>query len=163
MSSDGTDTNKTKQVKQKLEHELQQTKKWECNWKIKTSTNKCKASTIGTTPSILRKYGGINVDNESLSIASRNKILGYNFNNMTKGTAHVQVLLTKARYNSNRIRRFQTAPQKVKLALFKTLIRPILEYPPNPLTKVSINNKINMQIIQNHGLRYVKGLNLSRS
>ena len=161
VSSDGSGKNKTKQAKQKLEQELLQTLNWERKWKIKTNNHKCVVSTIGTLPSILNKFGGITVDGQPLPISNENKILGYKFNQKKQGTLHTKGLINKAKYNLSKLRRFQSAPQKIKLILIKTIIRPVLEYPPYPLTKISKNNKIKMQIVQNHSLRFVKGIKKS--
>ena len=161
VCSDGSGKNKVKQAKEKLEQELKQTLDWERQWKIKTNPEKCTVNPIGTNTNIVNKFGGIKVEDKEIKINTSNKILGFKLNNLKTGTIHVKSITTKARYNLKKLRRFSSAPNKIKLILFKAIIRPILEYPPYSLSKVSKNNMLKMQIIQNNGLRFAQGISRS--
>ena len=161
VCSDGSGKNKTKQAKEKLEQELKQTLKWERQWKIKTNVDKCTVNPIGTNTNIINKFGGIKVEDNRIKISTSNKILGFKLNNLKNGSLHVKSIITKAKYNLNKLRRFNSAPNKIKLILFKAIIRPILEYPPYSLSKVSKNTMLKMQIIQNNGLRFAQGIRKS--
>ena len=46
------------------------------------------------------------------------------------------------------------APQ-VKLRLYKTIVRPILEYPPIPLNTISNTNMLKIQRVQNKALKFI--------
>ena len=161
VSSDGSGKNKTKQAKEKLEQELKQTLLWERKWKIKTNIDKCTVNPIGTTTNIVNKFGGIQLEEKEVKISTNNKILGFKLNNLKAGSLHVKSIIKKAKYNLNKLKRFNSAPNKIKLILFKTILRPILEYPSYPLSRVSKNNKLKMQIIQNNGLRFAHGIKKS--
>ena len=161
VSSDGTGKYKTLQAKQKLEKELQVTRSWEIKWKIRTNISKCLINTIGTTPAMLGKFGGITLNQQQIPISGSNKLLGYQITHRKAGSLHTNSVISKAKYSLHRIRRFHSAPPKIKLIFYKTLIRPILEYPTYPLTKISKSNQIKLQILQNNCLRFVKGVKLS--
>ena len=60
----------------------------------------------------------------------------------------------KAKYNLSKLYRFKSAPTKIKLTLYKTLIRPLLEYPSILLPHASNTNIKKLQTIQNKALRF---------
>ena len=62
---------------------------------------------------------------------------------------------TIARYQLQKLNRFRHAPAKIKLYLYKALIRPLLEYPPTRLAKSCKTNLEKLQKIQNRALRFV--------
>ena len=152
---------KARQVKEKMELELKRTKEWEENWKIKTNVEKTIITPIGINKQTIDKIGGIQIDNKILNIKPSAKILGYTLSNRKNDIKHINNIVRKAKNSLNRIRRFKTAPSKIKLTLYKMIVRPILELPPFELTKISIRQKRKIQVVQNDALRFV--LNIKRS
>ena len=63
--------------------------------------------------------------------------------------------MNKAITQLTKLYRFNSAPHKVKLHLYKTLIRPILEYPPAQLASTSKKDITSLQKVQNKALRFV--------
>ena len=163
VCSDGRDNCKRKaqHAIQKLEEELHQTRLWENKWKIKTNINKCVINPIGVNINTLEKYGGITLNGNKIKIDTKNKLLGFTINNRRVSTLHTDNLITKARLNQKKLYRFKSAPQKIRLILYKTLIRPLLEYPSHPLSSLNRNNKVKLQTLQNNGLRFAKGAKLN--
>ena len=58
--------------------------------------------------------------------------------------------------------RFDSAPTHIKKILFKTLIRPVLEYPVVINKDLNITAQRKLQAVQNHSLRFIiKGIRQS--
>ena len=100
------------------------------------------------------------INNQPIQISNNIRILGYTYNNTNNSTSHITNICNKASYNIKKLDRFQSAPYKIRKHLYKALIRPILEYPPEQisLTGKGILNKI--QKINNRGLRFINGTKL---
>lgn len=57
-----------------------------------------------------------------------------------------------------KLKRLSSCPEKIKLRLCKTLIRPILEYPPIHLNTISKSSWYKLQGVQNKAILWVKGI-----
>ena len=158
VCSDGHGRKRTKQAIQKMEHELTNTLQWEQNWKIKTNLQKSNIHYLGTSKETLEKFGGVRVNNTNIPIKKETKILGTNIRFNTKGNYHAMNVAKKARIHQNKLYRFINAPEKVKKTLFKTLIRPIMEYPCTILHKIHKTYTHKLQVVQNKGLRFIKNV-----
>ena len=53
------------------------------------------------------------------------------------------------------LKRFNNLTPKLKTTLAKTLLIPVLEYPPVPLCAISKTQKRNLQIVLNKALRFI--------
>ncbi len=53
------------------------------------------------------------------------------------------------------MKRFSNLTPKIKVTLVKTLLMPILEYPPIPLCSISLTQKRHLQIMLHKALRFV--------
>ena len=82
-------------------------------------------------------------------------ILGFQHTKHTSHVAHVDKLKHKATLNLHKLYRFKHAPSHIKLTLYKTLIRPLLEYPPIMTATASDTQTNKLQIIQNKALRFI--------
>ena len=81
------------------------------------------------------------------------KMLGLNITN--KGYAkHVLGRISYAKHNLSKLYRFYNMPLKIKTHLVKTLILPILDYPPIPTHALSKTQIKKLQKTQNKALRY---------
>ena len=99
--------------------------------------------------------GGITVNNENITTKETIRILGYNYNRTSTHTVHIKQLVHKASFNLTKLHRFRSAPTKIKLQLYKTLIRPLLEYPSIILANTSQYQLNKLQIIQNKALKFI--------
>ena len=152
---------KTRQVRDKMEKELEKTRKWEEKWKLECNVSKTCITPFGISTASLEKINGVKLNNTKLTIKPSTKILGYNLNKSKFKSLHVNKLISKAKVSLNKLYRFSSAPPKVKLIFIKTLVRPLLEFPISQLTNIGKGNKSKMQKIQNRALRFVKNLKLS--
>ena len=153
--------NKVKQARDKMEKELEKTRRWEEKWKIECNVTKTSITPLGIKPERLEKINGVKLNNKKLKITSTTKILGFTLNKNKYKTLHINRIISKAKTSLIKLYRFRSAPTKIKLIFFKTLVRPLLEYPISQLINIGINNKRKMQRIQNRALRFTKNIKLS--
>ena len=148
-------------IQYKTEKELERTLKWEQDWKIKSNTTKSEILIFGGTENTLRNMGGIQINEEDIKIVGSSNILGYRINKSTTHSAHIKCISGRATKELNKLYRFRHAPPKIKLILYKTLIRPLIEYPSIILPTASDYQKNKLQIVQNKALRFIYNIHWS--
>ena len=116
---------------------------------------KSKIAVFGGNKNSIRTAGGITINNTAIETENKIKILGCTLKDSHKSKTLVEDSYRKAMGNLIKIKRFRSAPIKVKKHLYKALIRPILEYPHLILHKTGITNMRKLQIVQNRALRYI--------
>ena len=99
--------------------------------------------------------GGITVNNQSIPIKDSVRILGYNQTRSNISTGHITSLVAKASWQLQRLHRFRSVPSKVKLYLYKALVRPLIEYPAVLLADSSETQIKRLQMVQKKALRFV--------
>ena len=145
------------QAKRKLLKEIKQTKNWENDWKIKSNSSKMSIALFGASNTKINKKSPVTIDGVHIPISKSVKILGYKLSINKHSTQHINTSINRARNQLHKLRRFSNAPSKMKSILYKTLIRPILEYPSVPLATTTKTNLVKIQRIQNQALRYIDG------
>lgn len=151
---------KYKTVITRMNKELKQTLQWEQNWKIKSNPDKSTISVAGTNSKQISKHGTIKINNTTIPIKNCTKILGFNLAKNINSVAHIRAIKSRASFHLKKLNRFRSAPIKIKLHLYKSLIRPILEYPSYPLSITSKTSKRKLQSIQNRALRFINNIRL---
>ena len=86
-----------------------------------------------------------------MNFSNEIKILGLTLKQTGK-RQHITKKINLAKVESNKFKRFSRLDAKIKLHLYKRLIRPILEYPIIPSGITSMTNMMKMQQIQNKNL-----------
>ena len=152
---------KTIYAKRKLIKELEQTKRWEQQWKIKSNPDKLTVAVYGSQIKSFNKHGRLIVENRNIKVGGSSTVLGYTLTNNKFSRGHITKTITKAKRNLNKLQRFACAPMKIKRALYKTLIRPILEYPSVPIAKTCKTHALKLQRVQNMALRFISNTKLS--
>ena len=135
--------------------ELQRVQKWEQDWKIKSNLTKSEIQIQGVLAGTLMGAGGITINNQSIPIKDSVKILGYHQTKSRIFTGHITSIVNKATWQLQRLYRFRSVPSKVKLYLYKALIRPLLECPAILLANSSEHQISRLQVVQNKALRFV--------
>ena len=74
---------------------------------------------------------------------------------------HINHILKKANLSLTKLRRFAPAPPKIKLTLYKLLVRSLMEYAPYQGNKLNKTNMMKLQRVQNKSLRFVANVKLS--
>ncbi|MEE4246980.1 MAG: reverse transcriptase family protein [Kangiellaceae bacterium] len=110
-----------------LQSDLNELLKWSTNWGMAFNPSKCKVLTITRSHSpVSFNY---HLDGNVLERVCEFRDLGVVFNKNLSFTPHIECIVLKANRVSGIIKRTvgYSAPQYVKLRLFTTLVRPILE------------------------------------
>ena len=137
----------------KTVREIKRINEYEKLWKIKTNQDKFQLISISST-----SPSDVVVDNTLMPFKRQAKILGLTLT--TRGlTSHIRERKMQANTQLTKLKRFRKLNTKTKLNLYKTLIRPIMEYPAIPICVVSKSNMQRLQKTQNKALRNVWGGN----
>ena len=143
--------NNHRYVARLTERAIEHVNKFEKKWKIKTNTNK-----FNIIPISRRKTDNIQVGNLSLEYQRSGKVLGLNIksNGISK---QVAVRKQIAMDNLNKIQRFKHLSKAAKTKLYKSLVLSALTYPIVPMNTLHRNNQLDLQRVQNKGLRFITG------
>ena len=137
-----------KMINSITEKEIIIVNKFEIKWKIKTNVNKFTPLHIGCTKTI-----PLSIDNKNIDFKKEGVSLGLTISN-TGYTSHINKRKVKANAALSKIYRLNELPEKIKIHLVKSLILPIIQYPPIPLHAQSNNQIGRLQKIQNNALRF---------
>ena len=74
-------------------------------------------------------------------------------------TKHVSDRVRKAKLELGKLKRFNRLSAKTKCHLYKSLVRPIIEYPIVPNCIASNTNKLKMKRIQNRAAKFINKYN----
>jgi len=96
------------------------------------------------------------LNNNEIEFSQRGKMLGLLITN--RGIIpHIRERIKLANILLQKIKRFSGCTEGIKIQLYKSLIRPIIEYPPVPLNTASNTQKLKIQSIQNKALIWASG------
>ena len=126
--------------------EIKKINQYEHKWKLSTNMDKFQLISIST-----RKPNDIIVDNHLIPFNNNCKILGFTFNSQGF-VPHIRQRLFLANNNLRKLKRFKGLSTKSYLYLYKTLVRPILEYPAVLLSLTRKSNLSKLQAVQNKAL-----------
>ena len=142
-------TKSKRMMKIKVEREINRINRYEKKWKIKTSESKFKI-----LPMAQYKTEKIKINNKEIENSEEGKILGVKWQR-TGITGHINDRINKTKSQLSKLYRFASLTPKIKTKLIKTLVLPVLEYPPIPLCCASKTQKLRMQRVLNRGLRFI--------
>lgn len=96
------------------------------------------------------------IDDEEIEYSKKGRLLGLIVSQ--RGiTPHVTERINKGKVAVAKLKRFKRLPEKIKIHLYKTLIRPILEYPSIPLITLHKSKLQKLQSLQYKYLRFASG------
>lgn len=117
--------------------------RFELAWKIKTNTNKFQIISVNRnspTPLV--------TDGNEIIPSQNGSLLGLQLTSRGEIT-HAKQRVRQAKLPLAKCKRYSNCSEKVKIQLNKTLIRPVLEYPPIPLNTLSKSRMLKLQAVQN--------------
>ena len=100
------------------------------------------------------KPDNVAIDGRQIEFKNEIKTLGLNLKR-TGIVGHITERVNIARKQTEKLKRFAKLSVKTKLYLYKSLIRPIVEYPTIPNALASKKQISNIQKIQNKNLRLI--------
>ena len=128
--------------------EIKRINEFENKWKIKTNKTKFQLLSISAT-----KPNNVYVEQQRIQFTNKATVLGMEFG--TRGvSSHAKKRLGMAKQQFLKLKRFKKMGIKIQLHFYKSLIRPIMEYPAIPLCISAKCNIKRMQQFQNKVLRY---------
>ena len=138
-----------KTLLKKVQKETDLVTKWERKWLITTNPQKSQLSITKTRPTSILKHPPVAIiDNNNpipIPTKSTTNILGYRTDQRLYGNHHINALLKKANTAYRSILRFRSAPEHVNKTLYKSIIRPTIEYAPLPSNR---SKKCHIQKLQ---------------
>ena len=94
----------------------------------------------------------LSVDDENQPFTEDVNILGLKLKR-TGGTSHITSKINSAKHQITKLKRFYKLKPELIIRLYLTLIRPIMEYPPIPMTLAANAHIMKMQRVQNMALK----------
>ena len=129
------------------EEEIMRINNFEKKWKIKTNKQKFQLTSISAL-----KPKEVTIERENVPFVNKVKVLGLEIG--TRGvSSHVRKRLNMAKVQYQKLKRFRKMSTKIQINLYKSLIRPIIEYPVIPMCISSKTNIKKIQQFQNRVLR----------
>lgn len=131
----------------KTETEIIRVNKCEDKWKIQTNKAKFQLLSISAA-----KPKDVIINNQIIQFQKHVTILGLKIG--TRGVAsHIKTKIAMANGQLTKLKRFNTIDTEIKIHLYKTLLRLVLEYPISPTCIASNTNYKKMQQFQNKAIR----------
>ena len=145
---------KSKQMlARRTKREIEKLNQYEKLWKLNTNKNKFQIISVSAVKPV-----DIEIDNQIIPFKQSATILGLTIN--TRGTSvHLRGRTGYAKTQVQKLKRFKDMSTNTRLYLYKTLIRPILEYPIIPICIAKKSNIIKMQAIQSNYIRSAARIN----
>ena len=134
-------------IARRSEREIRKVNDFENKWKIKTNKNKFQMLSISAS-----KPGNVTVDGERYNYTPHVKVLGLKIGRCGV-SKHIGERIGTAKATVTKLKRFKKLKEKTKIHLYKTLVRPVLEYPAIPNCICSKTNMYKLQAVQNKFLR----------
>ena len=132
----------------KTQRAIERINEYEKLWKIKTSKNKFKILSISKL-----KPEEITIENRIVPFANEISILGLKITRTGLGR-HINDRIRMAKTELSKLKRFSALSPKIKTHMYKTLIRPVMEYPAVPLCSIAQTNQMKMQRLQNKAIKF---------
>lgn len=143
----------SREIRAEIKYQTELLNKYEYDWKIKTNISKFNIISFH-----VRAPKEVLFDNaiEPIQLTNESKFLGMLLNRHKGIYAQIDSNVEAAELALRKLYRFSFLPAKVKLTLYKALVRPRLTYPNVILSAVQATTKIgSMQAVQNRALRFV--------
>ncbi len=133
----------------KVERAIDRINRYEKKCNIKTSEEKFKI-----IPMAQYKTKQFTINGKNIDTSKEGKLLGLKLQR-TGLIGHVTDKIQKGKGILSKLKRFNNLTPKLKTTLVKTLLLPVIEYPPIPLCSISKTQKINMQKVVNKAIQFI--------
>ena len=140
----------------RTQREIIRINNFEKKWKINTNKDKFQLLSVSST-----RPNDIEIEGQRIPFKNKIKVLGLTLR--TRGAAcHIKDRINIAKTQLNKINRFKNMDEKIRLHLYKALIRPIIEYPPIPICNSARSNLCKLQRVQSRALRAIANEGIER-
>lgn len=132
--------------------EIARVNAFEEEWRIRTNLNK-----FAVVPLATRNPAPLLVNEDPVDFSPRGRLLGLQISGRGY-TSHVTNRVKQARRTLGALYRFRDLDRGLKLHLIKTLVIPVLTYPPVPIHALSRSVISRLQRVQNAALKFALNL-----
>ena len=133
----------------KTVREINRLNEYENKWKIKTNSNKFQLLSVSKSkPPLIR------INNQNIQYVNEVKILGLSIKR-TGIVNHIKHKLNQAKHRKGIMNRFRKLNKNIRTHLYKSIIRPVFEYPVVPTCIMSQTNLKKLQSFQNNNIRQI--------
>ena len=133
---------------------------WTQKWLLKFNKDKCKILHLGKNNPQNKYYVGLDNERIPLEVTDLEKDLGIYVDPDLNFKKHIKNIVKKASYTSYKIlKNFSFKNSNIFIPLFKTLIRPILEYGNTVWSNGIKKYMTKVENVQRKFTKHVKGLN----
>ena len=140
-----------------LQRDLENLVKWESEWSMEFHPDKCQLLRI----SLKRNTSQYNyeIHNTQIQETTNAKYLGITINNKLSWNTHIDTVCQKGNHTLNFIQQnFGSCNEKVKSNLYKTYVRPVLEYSSSVWDPHTKCNQDKIEMVQRRAARFVKNV-----
>lgn len=135
-----------------LKKDLKEIETWCGNWGMTLNTRKCK-TVVFSLKDCVTDY---QLNDEILQTGDDYKYLGVTISSNLKWDKHVDTIVRKASRALGFLRRnFKSAPREIKITVYQSYVRPILEYASAVWDPQEIGLKSRLEKIQSRAARFV--------
>lgn len=136
-----------------LQSDLNAISSWCNTWRMELNISKCKSMRVSRRNNTLPAY---HINNTPLDCVSSYKYLGVHVSSDLTWKTHIAHVISNTNRSLGYLRRnFSRAPQSLKLMLYKTLIRPKLEYAASVWDPSQSNLTYSVEMVQNNSTRFI--------
>ena len=129
------------------EREIVRVNEYKKFWKIKTNKNKFRMIAASKT-----NPAPLSAKDENMPFTENVNILGLKLRR-TGSLSHITEKVNAAKHQLLKLRRFYKLKPELIIRLYITLIQPMMEYPPIPMSLASNTSFMKIQKVQNHALK----------
>ena len=141
-----------------LQKDLDSLVQWERDWSMEFHPDKCQLLRISLKQN--NSQFQYKIHNTEIKPTSNAKYLGITINNKLSWNTHINNMCQKGNNTLNFINRnFWTCKEKVKANLYKTYVRPVLEYSSSVWDPHTQANQDSIEMVQRRAARFTKGFN----
>ena len=141
------------QLARDTEREIKRINNYEKEWKISTNLTKFNLLSISKS-----RPEAVTIDGRNIAFKNEVKTLGLTISR-TGIVRHITNRINAAKTQTQKFKKFIKLKSITKLLLYKTLVRPILEFPVVPMALASTTQLKNIQKVQNRNIRIIKKYN----
>ena len=131
----------------KTTNAIKRINEYEKQWKIQTNKNKFQMLQISATKKL-----PVEIDGDIIPYATQVNTLGFQMKR-TGFVSHIRTRKNMALATVTRLKRFRRLKTKIKVHLYKALVRSQVDYPNTPMCIMSTSNKRSLQSMQNKIIR----------
>lgn len=136
-----------------LQSDLTAVSNWCQTWLMELNINKCKVMHVSRNPKHQSTYY---LNNIALELVTSYKYLGVHITTNLSWSTHIEHIINNANSMLGYLRRnFSRAPSSLKLSLYKSLIRPKLEYAASVWDPSQENLIASLELVQNNSARFI--------